>query len=100
MSGTADLAFHREPARVADRARGGEFGSECLREILDDESAAVEDAARAALMKVIAMADVRERLLSGALEPAPMSRDQFSRMIAEDVKVWAEVVRSARLRTE
>jgi hypothetical protein len=26
-----------------------------------------------------------------------MSREQFRRMIADDVKVWAEVVRSANL---
>lgn len=51
----------------------------------------------AALLKIIAMPDVREKLAGGALEPLPVSSEQFRRMIAEDVKVWAEVVRSANL---
>jgi tripartite-type tricarboxylate transporter receptor subunit TctC len=54
----------------------------------------------AALIRMIAMPDVNERLRSGGLEPAPMSQEQFRAMIAEDVKTWAEVVRTAKLRGE
>jgi tripartite-type tricarboxylate transporter receptor subunit TctC len=57
----------------------------------------VLDKLHAALMRIVAMPDVKERFSQGALEPAPMSREQFRRMIADDVKVWAEVVRSANL---
>ena len=36
LAGTADLALHGEPAVVADRARGGEFGSKNLRQFFDN----------------------------------------------------------------
>jgi len=62
--------------------------------------ALVLDRLHTALMRMIAMPDVKERLSQGGLEPAPMSQQDFRRMIAEDVKVWAEVIRTANLRGE
>ena len=62
--------------------------------------APVLDRLHAALMQMIAMPEVKERLSQGGLEPAPMSQQDFRRMIAEDVKVWAEVVRSANLQSQ
>ena len=44
--------------------------------------------------------EVQDRMARDGSEAGDMTPEQFSRMIAEDVKVWAEVVRSARLRTE
>lgn len=60
----------------------------------------VRNLLHAALIRMIAMPDVNERLRSGGLEPAPMSQAQFRAMIAADVKTWAEVVRTANLRQE
>lgn len=60
----------------------------------------VLDKLHAALLRVIAMPDVKERLVSGALEPAPMSQEAFRKLIAEELKRWAAVVRDAGIRPE
>ena len=45
-------------------------------------------------------ADVKERLASGALEPAPMSQQVFRQLIAEEVTRWAAVVKNAGIKPE
>ena len=60
----------------------------------------VLDTLHAALLHVIAMPDVKERLTSGALEPAPMSQEAFRKLIAEEVTRWAAVVRDAHIKPE
>ena len=60
----------------------------------------VLDTLHAALLRVIAMPDVKERLTSGALEPAPMSQEAFRKLIAEEVTRWAAVVRDAHIKPE
>src|SRR3954469_2291541 len=57
----------------------------------------VLDTLHAALLRVIAMPDVKERLTSGALEAAPMSQEAFRKLIAEEVTRWAAVVRDAHI---
>ena len=60
----------------------------------------VLDRLHAALLQVIAMPDVRERLASGALDPAPMSRQAFRKLIADELARWAMVVKSAGIKSE
>jgi len=60
----------------------------------------VIDRLHAGLLKVLANPEVKERFAQGALEPAPTSQEQFRKMIAEDVKVWAEVVKAAGLQPQ
>ena len=60
----------------------------------------VLDTLHAALLRVIAMPDVKERLTSGGLEPAPMSQEAFRKLIAEEVTRWAAVVRDAHIKPE
>jgi len=60
----------------------------------------VLDRLHAALLRVIAMPDVKERLASGALEPAPMSQREFRKLIAEELTRWAAVVKNAGIKAE
>ncbi len=60
----------------------------------------VLDKLHAALLRVIAMPDVKERLASGALEPAPMAQDAFRKLIAEELTRWAAVVKNAGIKPE
>ena len=52
------------------------------------------------LMKAIASPDMRERLASGALEPAPNTPEEFRRMIEAELQRWAQVIRDAGIRQE
>ena len=60
----------------------------------------VLDKLHAALLRVIAMPDVKERFASGALEPAPMSQAAFRKLIAEELTRWAAVVKNAGIKPE
>ena len=60
----------------------------------------VLDKLHAALLRVIAMPDVKERLASGALEPAPMSQQAFRKLIADEVTRWAAVVKNAGVKPD
>ena len=46
------------------------------------------------------MPDVKERLASGALEPAPMSQQAFRKLIADEVTRWAAVVKNAGVKPD
>jgi tripartite-type tricarboxylate transporter receptor subunit TctC len=52
------------------------------------------------LMKAIASADMRERLATGALEPAPNTPEEFRKMIANELQRWAQVIKEAGIRQE
>jgi tripartite-type tricarboxylate transporter receptor subunit TctC len=52
------------------------------------------------LVQVIALPDVKEKLASGALEPAPMSQNAFRKLIAEELTRWSAVVKTAGIRPE
>jgi len=60
----------------------------------------VLDKLHAALMRIIAMPDVKERLAAGALEPAPMSQQTFRKLIADELTRWASVIKSAGINPE
>jgi tripartite-type tricarboxylate transporter receptor subunit TctC len=51
-------------------------------------------------MRAIAAPDTRERLASGALEPAPTTPEQFRKKVAGELKRWAAVVKDARIQQE
>jgi tripartite-type tricarboxylate transporter receptor subunit TctC len=52
------------------------------------------------LTKAIASPDMRERLATAALEPAPNTPEQFRKMIASELERWARVMKQAGLKQE
>jgi tripartite-type tricarboxylate transporter receptor subunit TctC len=52
------------------------------------------------LTKAIASPDMRERLATAALEPAPNTPEQFRKMIASELDRWARVMKQAGLKQE
>ena len=54
----------------------------------------------AELVRAIATPDMRQRLASAALEPAPSTPEQFRKKIAAELKRWASVMKEAGIRRE
>ena len=54
----------------------------------------------AELMRAVAAPDMRERLASAALEPAPNTPEQFRKLIAAELERWARVMKEAGIRQE
>ncbi len=52
------------------------------------------------LHRAIASPDMRDRLLTSALEPAPNTPEQFRAMIAAEVDRWKRVIQAAGIKTE
>jgi tripartite-type tricarboxylate transporter receptor subunit TctC len=52
------------------------------------------------LLRAIAAPDMRERLATAALEPAPTTPEQFRKMIAEELQRWSRVMKEAGIRQE
>jgi tripartite-type tricarboxylate transporter receptor subunit TctC len=52
------------------------------------------------LTKAIAAPDMRERLASGALEPAPNTPEAFRKLIAAEVQRWQRVMKEAKIQPE
>jgi tripartite-type tricarboxylate transporter receptor subunit TctC len=52
------------------------------------------------LTKAIASPDMRERLASGALEPAPNTPEEFRKLIAAEVQRWQRVMKEAKIQPE
>ena len=52
------------------------------------------------LSRAIASPDMRERLTTSGLEPAPITPDQFSRMIVAEVEKWRRVAKESGIRQE
>ncbi|HTN28019.1 MAG TPA: tripartite tricarboxylate transporter substrate binding protein [Burkholderiales bacterium] len=52
------------------------------------------------LLRAIAAPDVRERLTAGALQPAPVTPEQFRRNIAAEVERWKRVMKESGIRQE
>ena len=50
--------------------------------------------------RVIALAEVRERLASAALEPVPQSPERFRKLIDAELVRWAQVIKDANIKTE
>jgi tripartite-type tricarboxylate transporter receptor subunit TctC len=58
------------------------------------------DRLHAEVMKAVAHPRVKEMLAANAAEPAPYTRAQFKQHVADEVRAWGEVVRSAGLKVE
>jgi tripartite-type tricarboxylate transporter receptor subunit TctC len=54
----------------------------------------------AAVLKVMAMADVKEQLATLGFEPADTSHDEFRRLVSEEVKKWAKVLEATNIKFE
>jgi tripartite-type tricarboxylate transporter receptor subunit TctC len=54
----------------------------------------------AELTKAVASPDMRERLASAALEPAPNTPEQFRKMIAGELERWRRVMKEAHIKQE
>ena len=52
------------------------------------------------LVRAIASPDMRERLTSSGLQPAPITPEQFSRMIVAEVERWKRVAKESGIRQE
>ena len=53
-----------------------------------------------ALMKTLALPDVRERFLEQGLEPAPSTPEQFGVYIRSEIEKWGKVAKAANLKVE
>ncbi|MDB5808832.1 MAG: extra-cytoplasmic solute receptor [Betaproteobacteria bacterium] len=60
----------------------------------------VLDKLHAALLKVIALPEVKERFAQGALEPAPMSQAAFRKLIADELARWSSVIKTAGIKPD
>jgi tripartite-type tricarboxylate transporter receptor subunit TctC len=52
------------------------------------------------LSRAVASADMRERLASAALEPAPNTPEQFKKLVADELQRWKSVMRDAGIKPE
>ena len=53
-----------------------------------------------ALMKTLALPDVRERFLEQGLDPAPSTPEQFGVFIRSEIEKWGKVAKAANLKVE
>ena len=54
----------------------------------------------AEIVAVLALPEIRERLLSQGVEARPTTADEFARLLVSDIARWAAVVKRAGLRAE
>lgn len=59
--------------------------------------AAILDQINAAVFKVLAMPDIRERYQTIATDPAPMTRAELAAYIANEIAKWRKVAKSANI---
>ncbi len=52
------------------------------------------------MVRVLAMADVRDQLLAQGIEPVSSSTERFGQFMREDVEKWARVVKAAGVRAQ
>ena len=53
-----------------------------------------------AVLKVMAMAEVKEQLATLGFEPADTSGDEFRRLVPDEVKKWAKVIEATNIKLE
>lgn len=61
---------------------------------------AVTDRFREAVLKVLAMEDTQKRLMALGFELADASGEDFPRLVAEELRQWAKVVKAANIKIE
>jgi tripartite-type tricarboxylate transporter receptor subunit TctC len=52
------------------------------------------------IVKVVALPDVQERFAAAALEPSPLSPEQFRKLIEQELQRWTKVVKEAGVKSE
>jgi len=53
-----------------------------------------------AVLKVMAMAEVKEHLATLGFEPADTSGEEFRRLVPDEVKKWTKVIEAANIKLE
>jgi tripartite-type tricarboxylate transporter receptor subunit TctC len=61
---------------------------------------AVVDAFRDAVFKVLAMADIKDKLVNLGFEQADTAKENFPRIVSDELKQWAKVVKEANIKVE
>ena len=61
---------------------------------------AVVDTFREAVIKVLAMPDIRDKLVSLGYEQADTAKEDFSRIASDELKQWMKVVKEANIKVE
>lgn len=61
---------------------------------------AVGDRFRETVLKVLSMADIKEKLASLGFEEADTSRENFPRLVSDELKQWAKVVKETNIKIE
>jgi tripartite-type tricarboxylate transporter receptor subunit TctC len=59
--------------------------------------AAVEDKHHAALVEVLAMPDVKQRMVDAGLDVAPSTPAEFGKKVKDDMAAWNRAVANANL---
>jgi tripartite-type tricarboxylate transporter receptor subunit TctC len=60
----------------------------------------VIDTFREAVLKVLAMADIKEKLVNLGYEQADTAKENFPRIVSDELKQWAKVIREANIKAE
>ncbi len=63
-------------------------------------SPAVATRIREEIVRILAQADMRERMAGLGVDPSGMPGDQFGQIVASDIARWAAVVKSANIKVE
>jgi len=61
---------------------------------------AVGDRFREAVLKVLAMPDIKEKLATLGFEQADTSKENFPRLVSDEIKQWAKVAKEANIKIE
>jgi tripartite-type tricarboxylate transporter receptor subunit TctC len=61
---------------------------------------AVVDAFRDAVIKVLAMADIKDKLVNLGFEQADTAREDFPRIVSDELTQWAKVIKEADIKVE
>jgi tripartite-type tricarboxylate transporter receptor subunit TctC len=61
---------------------------------------AVIDTFREAVLKVLAMADIKEKLVNLGYEQADTLKENFPRIVSDELKQWAKVIKEANIKVE
>jgi tripartite-type tricarboxylate transporter receptor subunit TctC len=61
---------------------------------------AVVDALSREMGRVLAMPDIRERVLSQGMDPAPNTPEQFSALVKSEVARWSKVIQDAGIKAD
>jgi tripartite-type tricarboxylate transporter receptor subunit TctC len=63
-------------------------------------SKTVVDAFRQTVLKALAMADIKEKITGLGYEQADAANEDFSRIVSDEIKQWAKVVKESNIKVE